>query len=126
MGAQVEQQASEVDESVTTSEQVVAQCAQKSSTWYAYLEGGVKEYNSRFAVSNAQKIQKFTVLPGDFSEKGGELTATLKLKRSVVEKMHLAAIDAIYRSSDTFVPYPGGHPRGRGRGGRGRRGRKVA
>jgi long-chain-fatty-acid--CoA ligase ACSBG len=89
-------QASEVDESVTTSEQVVAQCAQKSSTWYAYLEGGVKEYNSRFAVSNAQKIQKFAVVAGDFSERGGELTATLKLKRGPTTEKHKAVIDAMY------------------------------
>ena len=37
--------------------------------------------SNKFAVSNAQKVQKFAVVPGDFSEKGGELTATLKLKR---------------------------------------------
>ena len=68
----------------------------KGSTWHTYLQGGLDELNTKHAVSNAQKIQKFTVVPGDFSEKGGELTATLKLKRSVATELHKAVIDLMY------------------------------
>jgi len=41
-------------------------------------------------------VQKALLLPGDFSEKGGELTATLKLKRAFAAKKHSAAIEALY------------------------------
>ena len=89
--------AARLDPSVTTDVQAVAASTKKGSKWQAYLQGGLDELNGKFAVSNAQKIQKFAVLPGDFSEKGGELTATLKLKRSVAEKIHAAPIDALYK-----------------------------
>ena len=36
-------------------------------------------------ISKAQFIRKWTLIPGDFSVDGGELTPTLKLKRRVVE-----------------------------------------
>jgi long-chain-fatty-acid--CoA ligase ACSBG len=46
--------------------------------------------------SNAFKIQKFMILPNDFSVSGLELTSTLKLKRSVAEKKYKAQIDKMY------------------------------
>lgn len=57
--------------------------------------------------SNASKIGKFTILPFDFSVETGELTATLKLKRSVAEKKNLKAIDAMYEGEGgaMFVPF---------------------
>jgi len=55
--------------------------------------------------SNAAKIQKFTILPMDFSVNTEELTATLKTKRSVVENKYDDIIDAMYTNSDVFVPY---------------------
>mmetsp|Transcript_31410 Transcript_31410/g.61216 ORF Transcript_31410/g.61216 Transcript_31410/m.61216 type:complete len:754 (-) Transcript_31410:236-2497(-) len=58
------------------------------------------------APNNASAIQKFTILPQDFSVETEELTPTLKLKRGFVEKKHLAFIDSMYESKDTFVPYP--------------------
>ncbi len=41
-------------------------------------------------------MQKWSLLERDFSEKGGELTPTLKLKRAVVAKKHAALIDSLY------------------------------
>jgi long-chain acyl-CoA synthetase len=41
-------------------------------------------------------VQKFTILEKDFSEKEGDLTPTLKLKRSVVAKKYAALIEAMY------------------------------
>ena len=58
--------------------------------------------------SNASKITKFTILPTDYSVEGEELTATLKLKRSVVEKKYAKAIDAMYDESvgvAMYVPF---------------------
>ena len=42
------------------------------------------------------QVQKFAVIPGDFSEKGGELTATLKLKRKPTEEKYASYIEAMY------------------------------
>ncbi|GAB5355514.1 hypothetical protein AAMO2058_000212000 [Amorphochlora amoebiformis] len=55
--------------------------------------------------SNAAKIQKFTILPADFSVATGELTSTLKLKRSVAAKKYEKEIKAMYDSKDVYVPF---------------------
>ena len=41
------------------------------------------------AVSKAESIRKFTILPGEWTEEGGQLTPSLKLKRNVVMREHL-------------------------------------
>jgi len=56
-------------------------------------------------ISNASKIQKFTILPRDFSVETGEFTPTYKLKRSVAAKLHANAIEALYSSKELYVPY---------------------
>jgi long-chain acyl-CoA synthetase len=48
------------------------------------------------AVSRAESVRKFTILPEDFSEEGGQMTASLKIKRHVVAKQYAAQIDALY------------------------------
>jgi long-chain acyl-CoA synthetase len=48
------------------------------------------------AVSKAESIRKFRVLPADFTEASGEMTPSLKLRRSVVAKAHAGDIEAIY------------------------------
>ena len=50
------------------------------------------------ATSNAQYVQKWTILPLDFSEKGGELTPTLKLKRAVVQDKYSELIDEVNKA----------------------------
>ena len=47
-------------------------------------------------MSNAEAIKKFAILPIDFTEEGGQLTPTLKLKRNVVMKDFESAVDALY------------------------------
>lgn len=63
--------------------------------WKKYLDEGMKKANSR-TTSSAQIVQKWKLLPVDFSEKAGDLTPTLKLKRSVVAKKYADLIDSIY------------------------------
>lgn len=60
--------------------------------------------------SNASTIQKFSILPIDFSVETGELTATLKLKRSVAEEKYKDLIEKVYASNETFVKYDGPNP----------------
>ena len=78
-------------------EQVVAESKVKGTTWNTYFQKGLDELNANFSVSNAQKIQKFAVVPGDFTEKGGELTATLKLKRGPAVAKYADVIEAMYK-----------------------------
>ena len=55
--------------------------------------------------SNCARIQKFSILPADFSIATEEFTPTLKLKRSYVAEKYKFLIDAIYNSDDTYVHY---------------------
>ncbi|MGH3865409.1 MAG: AMP-dependent synthetase/ligase [Pseudonocardiaceae bacterium] len=47
-------------------------------------------------VSKAETIRKFQILPVDFTERGGQLTPSLKVKRAVVAKEFAAEIEALY------------------------------
>jgi long-chain-fatty-acid--CoA ligase ACSBG len=73
--------------------------AKADPLWKAYIDAGVKTANSK-TTSSAQIVQKWVWLPVDFSEKAGDLTPTLKLKRSVVAEKNLALIDSLYAGSD--------------------------
>ncbi|HEY5184797.1 MAG TPA: AMP-dependent synthetase/ligase [Actinomycetes bacterium] len=48
------------------------------------------------AVSRAESIRAFRILPDDFTVEGGQLTPSMKLKRDVVSKEHAADIEALY------------------------------
>ncbi|CAM9116653.1 unnamed protein product, partial [Heterosigma akashiwo] len=50
----------------------------------------------REAVSNACTVKKWVVLPAGFSEAGGELTPTLKLKRRAVGEKYARLIEDMY------------------------------
>ena len=60
----------------------------------AEIRAAVEEANK--AVSRAEAIKEFRILPVDFTESGGELTPSLKLKRSVVLKQYADEVAAIY------------------------------
>lgn len=66
--------------------------------WQKYIQDGIDRTNSDPTVcqNNAWKIQKFAVLPRDFSIETEEFTATLKLRRGVAEKIWASQIDAMY------------------------------
>ena len=58
------------------------------------IAAAVEEANQ--AVSRAEQIRKFRILPRDFTEAGGEMTPTMKVKRKVVLDSYAADIEAIY------------------------------
>lgn len=74
------------------------QDAKKSIKWKEYIEDGIKAYNqdTKRCVSRAQRIQYFKILDADFSEQSGEMTSTLKLKRSVITNKYNTIIDSMY------------------------------
>jgi long-chain acyl-CoA synthetase len=52
--------------------------------------------DANMTVSKAESIRKFRILPVDFTEQGGQLTPSLKIKRAVVTKEFTAEIEALY------------------------------
>jgi long-chain acyl-CoA synthetase len=58
------------------------------------IQSAVDEANK--AVSRAESIRKFTILPTDFTIPGGQLTAKLSLKRHVIGKEFAAEIAALF------------------------------
>merc|ERR1712209_66219 len=59
------------------------------------IQAGTDAANKE-AVSNAQKIQKWMIVPRDFSIPGGEIGPTMKVKRQHVVKMYQKQINKIY------------------------------
>ncbi|GBP49328.1 Long-chain-fatty-acid--CoA ligase ACSBG2 [Eumeta japonica] len=68
----------------------------KDPAVYKALEEGIGRANKQ-AISNAQKVQKFAVLPCDFSVFSGELGPTLKLKRHVIYEKYKDIIEDLYK-----------------------------
>src|SRR5699024_10530732 len=59
----------------------------------AEIQSAIDDANK--SVSHAEAIKKFTILPRDFTESGGEITPNLKLKRNVVSDNHSDHIEAL-------------------------------
>ena len=62
----------------------------------AEVEAAVEEANK--AVSKAESIRKFTILAEDWTEEGGQLTPSLKVKRSVVMREFRDDVAGLYRA----------------------------
>ena len=60
----------------------------------AEVETAVNEANK--AVSKAEAIRKFAILPTQWTEEGGQLTPSLKLKRNVVMRESHDDVEALY------------------------------
>lgn len=58
------------------------------------FEKRLKECQTEF--STFEKVKKFTLLSQEFSLETGEITATLKLKRKVIQEKHKKLIDKMY------------------------------
>ncbi|WP_109509985.1 AMP-dependent synthetase/ligase [Nocardioides speluncae] len=61
----------------------------------AEVEAAVEDANK--AVSKAEAIRRFTILPADWTEEGGQLTPSLKLKRNVVMREFKDDVADLYR-----------------------------
>ena len=62
----------------------------------AEIQTAVDEANK--AVSQAEAIKRFAILDEDLTEAGGQLTPTLKVRRSIVVKQYVAQIESLYGS----------------------------
>jgi long-chain acyl-CoA synthetase len=60
----------------------------------AQVQKGVDDANR--AVSHAEAIKAFRIVPATWSEEGGQLTPSLKLKRAVVMAEHAQDVEALY------------------------------
>jgi long-subunit acyl-CoA synthetase (AMP-forming) len=60
----------------------------------AFLEAEVEAVNRSLA--RYESVRRFEVLPGEFTVDGGELTATLKVRRRVVYSKYADAIERLY------------------------------
>jgi long-chain acyl-CoA synthetase len=60
----------------------------------AIIEAEIQAANQRFAT--IEQVKRFAILPRDLSQADGELTPTLKVKRSVVYDRYSESIDRLY------------------------------
>ncbi|GHC65684.1 AMP-dependent synthetase/ligase [Streptomyces flavofungini] len=74
---------------------VTAASLREDADLIAAVQQAVDDGNA--AVSKAESVRKFRVLPAQFTEESGHLTPSLKLKRNVVAKDYADEIEALYR-----------------------------
>jgi long-chain acyl-CoA synthetase len=60
----------------------------------AEVQKAIDEVNSH--VGRVEQIKKFAILDHDLSQETGELTPTLKVKRSVVNEKFADLVDQVY------------------------------
>jgi len=69
--------------------------AQCSDLWKNYIQKSINLYNKN-PISNAQKIQKFTILDQDFTLQNNCLTPTMKIKRKKIYNLFESEINKMY------------------------------
>ncbi|RNA00070.1 long-chain-fatty-acid-- ligase ACSBG2 [Brachionus plicatilis] len=82
----------------STSKNITDIIDNKDPIVYKAIEEGLKNANKK-APSRAANIQKFFILPRDFSLANGELGPTLKLRRPIVAKMYTDVIESLYKDN---------------------------
>ena len=80
----------EIGSTATTTGEV-----RKSAEWKKYFDDGMAAAN-KVAISRAQRVAKWMLLSTNFTEPGGELTPTMKLKRSVAATKYKSEIEDMY------------------------------
>merc|ERR1719191_1077070 len=88
--------AKRINEAVTT-----ISAAIDDEVWIKAVTDAITQANKNPKVcqNNAFTIQKFTILPTNFSEQENQLTPTKKLKRKIVETQYADAIKKMYGTS---------------------------
>merc|ERR1712127_352372 len=94
--------AKNVNPAVTTISQ-----AMNDPKWIETITAAITATNSNTKIvpNNAFKIQKFCILPNNFSEEMGELTPTKKLKRAIVEAKYKQMVDKMYSVDGVYIEY---------------------
>lgn len=64
------------------------------------VEKAIKEYNTKRAISNAQKVQKFKIVREALTIDNGMITPTMKLKRSKIHERYLNVIEEMYQGDE--------------------------
>ena len=65
------------------------------------VKAAVRKANTQLA--GYEQIKKFRILPEDFSIEGGELTPTMKVRRSRVLDKYAEVVASMYASSDDLL-----------------------
>jgi long-chain acyl-CoA synthetase len=60
----------------------------------ASIQAHLDQVNQKFA--RVEQVKKFEILPNDFSQEGGELTPSMKVKRNVVADKYAGEVEALY------------------------------
>ena len=60
----------------------------------AFYEQRLRSVNESLA--SYEQVKRFTLVPKEFTQDGGELTPTLKMKRRFVEQKYRSLIEAMY------------------------------
>merc|ERR1712045_565890 len=83
--------------------------AMKDEKWIKTISDAISNTNKigKIVPNNAFKIQKFTILPINFSEEKGELTPTKKLKRQFVEARYAKMIEKMYSTEGMYIEFEG-------------------
>jgi len=81
--------------------------AMKDPVWIDTIMKAITQTNNnaKLVLNNAFKIQKFCILPENFSEEKNQLTPTKKLKRKAVETQYASMIDRMYETEGTYIEY---------------------
>merc|ERR1711997_1374646 len=81
--------------------------AMKDPKWIETITAAITKtnQNGKLVPNNAFKIQKFCILPTNFSEENDQLTPTKKLKRKKVETQYAKMIEKMYATDGVYIPY---------------------
>jgi len=91
-GTQLHQDAKLVDGVETVS------AAKGNAEYLALIQKAIDLTNrdAKACPSNASKVQKFVILPCDFTVDAAELTPTMKVRRNIIQSKYAADIDQLY------------------------------
>lgn len=81
--------------------------AMDDETWIKTIQDAIQQTNKnqKVCINNAFAIQKFCILPSNFSEENSELTPTKKLKRKVVEDKYAELIEKMYTTDGVYIKF---------------------